>query len=62
MKYVRSIDFTGNVFMGIAETAEAQARVGRPLHEEVRTKEEVKLKKKSQVIRFTEMVNYSSLE
>lgn len=47
--------------MGIAETAEAQARVGGPLHEEVRRKEEVKLKKKSQVIRFTEMVNYSSL-
>ena len=47
--------------MGIAETAEAQTRVGRPLREAVRRKEEVKLKRKSQGIRFTEMVNYSSL-
>ena len=46
--------------MGVGETGEAQATVWKLLHEEVRRREEIKLKKISQVIRFTEMVNYSS--
>ena len=60
VKCVRSINFMGTVVMGVGETGEAQARVWRLLHEEVRRREEIKLKKISQVITFTKMVNYSS--
>ena len=46
-----------NDFTGTGKTGEARAKVRRPLCVQVRKNEEIKLQKKSQVIKFTEKVN-----